>query len=226
MSDRPSAQPPADASDPSEPRRAETDPAGSSPWYEFPLMILGALVLAILLKTFIVQAFFIPSTSMTPTLLQGDRIIVCRACLWIDDVDRGDVIVFSGPTHGAAEGRGAVAGALHWIGEGIGVAHPANEDFIKRVIALPGDTWEMRDGVVYVDGVAVDEPYLELPTDTSAYGPETVPDGMLFVLGDNRLDSGDSRFEPPTGVGYVAIDDVIGKAFVKIWPPSRIGWIR
>ncbi len=240
--DRASETPPVEAptaeatSDPgTEPETPEASDPGTSPemsaprraaWHELPLMLLIALAIAVVIKSFLIQAFFIPSPSMEPLLQHGDRILVCRVCLHVSDIHRGDVLVFSDPHPQPGAERGIVDGLLHWLGEGVGVAQPQDEDFIKRVAALPGQTWEIRQGQLYVEGQAVDEPFLKLPTDTASYGPETVPDGMLFMLGDNRLESGDSRFQPPQGLGYVPIDRVIGKAFVKIWPPSRAGWIR
>jgi signal peptidase I len=194
-------------------------------WRELPVLILIALVVAIVIKSFFVQAFYIPSPSMEPTLMRGDRVLVCRICYRIGDIHHGDVIVFSDPHPGPAQHRGVIGGFLHWLGEGLGVAQPENEDFIKRVIGLPGDVIELRDGQLYRNGQAVAEPYLDPHRDTRSYGPVTVPDGMLFVLGDNRLVSGDSRFPPPTGVGLVPEDKVIGKAFVIVWPPSRWGWL-
>ena len=188
-------------------------------------LVASALLLAILIKSFLVQAFFIPSASMEPTLVPGDRILVCRICMAFSDVDRGDVIVFADPDPAPHEDRGVVGGFLHWLGEGIGVARPADDDFIKRVIALPGDTWEIRRGRLFVNGTRVREPYLAKERDRRDFGPETVPDDMLFVLGDNRAHSGDSRFPPPGGLGYVPREKVIGKAFVIAWPPSRIGGI-
>jgi signal peptidase I len=193
---------------------------------EFPVLLLIALVLAVLIKSLVVQAFFIPSISMVPTLREGDRILVCRVCLHVSDIDRGDVLVFSDPNPDGTE-PGLIGRAVRWIGEGIGVAHPADDDFIKRVGALPGQTWEIRSGRLFVDGEAVEEPYLEIPTDTANYGPDTVPDDMLLMLGDNRLHSGDSRFPPQEGgLGYVPISTIIGKAFVIVWPPSRVGWLH
>ncbi len=190
---------------------------------ELPILIVAALVIALVIKTFLIQAFFIPSESMTPTLARGDRVLVCRICYMIGDPQRGDVIVFSDPNPDPHEDQGVVGGLLHWLGEGIGVAQPADEDFIKRVIGFPGDVIEIRRGTVIVNGEELDEPYLSPTPDTRAYGPERVPDGMLFVLGDNRLVSGDSRFQPPGGVGFVPEDKVIGKAFVIIWPVGRWG---
>jgi len=192
-------------------------------WRELPVLILVALAIAIVVKTFLVQAFYIPSESMEPTLLRGDRVLVCRFCYRIGDIERGDVIVFADPDPDPHD-RGPVAGALRWLAEGVGVAQPEDEDFIKRVAGLPGDVLEIRRGQLYVNGEEIDEPYLASAEDTRSYGPVTVPDGMLFVLGDNRLVSGDSRLEPEEGgVGLVPVDRVIGKAFVIVWPPGRWG---
>ena len=188
-------------------------------------LVVSALVLAILIKSFLIQAFFIPSISMEPTLRPGDRIIVCRICQVFGDVTHGDVVVFSDPDPAPHEERGIVGGFLEWLGEGIGVARPEDDDFIKRVVALEGDTWEMRRGVLFVNGTRVREPYVAVERDSRDFGPETVPDGMLFVLGDNRLHSGDSRFPPPGGLGYIPEEKVIGEAFVIAWPLGRIGGI-
>lgn len=212
--------------DPSDPSLTDEAPRTRSGWREFPLLVLSALLLAILIKTFLIQAFYIPSPSMEPTLVRGDRILVCRVCLHLQDIHRGDVLVFSDPHPPPGPGRGLIGGLIHWLGAGIGVAKPGDEDFIKRVGALPGQTWEIRTGVLYVDGRRIDRPYLSPHIDARSFGPQTVPPGMLFMLGDNPLESGDSRFPPGEGLGYVPISTVIGKAFVRIWPPSRMGWIR
>ena len=194
-------------------------------WREIPILLVVALAIAIIIKTFLVQAFSIPSISMAPTLERGDRILVCRICTRVSDVQRGDIIVFSNPHPGPGTDRGVIGGLLHWLGEGIGVAQPENKDYVKRVIGLPGDVVELHDGTLFLNGTAMDEPYLNPEPDTQPYGPVTVPPGMLFVLGDNRAHSGDSRFPPPTGLGYVPEDTVIGKAFVIVYPPSRWGWL-
>lgn len=188
-----------------------------------PFLIIVALAVAILVKTFVIQAFYIPSESMVPTLEVGDRVFVNKFLFDDGDIHRGDVVVFENPNPGELPNRGVVTGFLHWLGEGIGLAQPENEDFIKRVIALPGETIEIRDNVVYIDGKALDEPYLtELAKEsTGTYAPHTVPDDALFVMGDNRGNSADSRY----GLGFVPVDDVIGKAFVVIWPPSQVGGI-
>jgi signal peptidase I len=186
---------------------------------ELPGLILMAFVLALLIKTFLVQAFFIPSGSMEPTLMPGDRVIVVKVPYYFHDPQRGDVIVFEDPDPSKQPDRGIVGGFFHWLVQGLGAAPPDNEDFIKRVIGLPGETVWAKGGNVYVDGVKIDEPYLTQKTDDF---PKTkVPDGTLFVMGDNRGNSLDSRF----GLGYVPLDQVIGKADFIIWPPSRAGRI-
>jgi signal peptidase I len=218
----PPADPPAgDEGDTGTPDRKKPDRF----WRELPILLLVSLAVAILIKTFLIQAFYIPSISMEPTLEKGDRILVCRICLHLSDIQRGEIVVFSNPHPGPGVDRGVVGAVLHWLGQGLGVAQPENKDYVKRVIGLPGDVVELNEGQLYVNGEKVDEPYLDSEVDPRPFGPARVPDGMLFVLGDNRAHSGDSRFAPPTGLGYVPEDTVIGKAFVIVYPPSRWGWL-
>jgi signal peptidase I len=188
---------------------------------ELPVLIVLAFVLAIVLKTFVVQAFYIPSSSMEPTLFPGDRVLVNKA---LYSPDRFDVIVFSDPKGTPGTDRGIVGGALHWLSQALGVEQPEDEDFIKRVIGLPGEEVKIRDHIVYVDGTPLTEPYLtdQARRSMGDYGPVTVPDGSLFVMGDNRGNSNDSR----AGLGFIPVDKVIGGAFVKIWPISRIGLVH
>ncbi len=184
----------------------------------FPFLILVALVVAILIKSFLIQAFYIPSPSMEPTLKDGDRVLVYKLAY---DVARQDVVVFANPNGGGEPDRGIIGGFLHWLGEGIGVAQPEDEDFIKRVVGMPGETIEISGEEVVVDGRPLAEPYLtaEAKTCNREFGPVTVPDDALFVMGDNRCNSADSRY----GLGFVPVDKVIGHAFVVIWPPSSLG---
>lgn len=240
MTDVPSgSREPSDGVAATEPRRVEpprADPARTEPpevrtsepagkaersafLRELPILIVIAFGLAIILKTFFVQAFYIPSSSMEPTLQPGDRVLV-RKVLY--EPDRGDIVVFADPSGRPGPDRGLVGGFLHWLSEAVGFARPDHEDFIKRVIGLPGESVEIRNGRLFVDGLRIPEPYLEGREDTRDYGPKEVPEGMLFVLGDNRLNSNDSRF----GLGFVPVDKVVGRAFVIVWPPSRIGWLR
>jgi signal peptidase I len=215
---------------------ADDEPAGEhtkSLLSELPILIVIALVVATLLKTFLVQAFYIPSASMEPTLQIGDRVLVNRLVYRFRDIHRGDIIVFSDPNPDPHASRGVVGGFLRWFGEGLGLAKPADEDFIKRVIGLPGQTVELHDGQLFVNGSKIAEPYLVGPPDTRPFGPVTVPAGDLFVLGDNRTNSCDSRYSPTMnfpcpggGLGFVPIDKVIGEAFVVIWPPGDAGWLH
>jgi signal peptidase I len=225
----PSDAPPSDPSMPSGSDASATDPSERKKpdrfWRELPILLLVSLAIAILIKTFLIQAFYIPSISMEPTLEKGDRILVCRICVRISDIQRGDIVVFSNPHPGPGVDRGVVGSVMHWLGQGLGVAQPENKDYVKRVIGLPGDVVELNDGQLFVNGEKVDEPYLDSEVDTRPFGPVTVPDGMLFVLGDDRAHSGDSRFPPPTGLGYVPEDAVIGKAFVIVYPSSRWRWL-
>ena len=193
---------------------------------ELAVLVAVALIIAILIKTFLIQAFYIPSPSMMPTLQHGDRILVCRICTRVFGIHYGDVVVFASPHPTNLSSRGELGGALHWLVQALGVAQPDNPDYVKRVIGLPGDTIEIRAGQLFRNGESVAEPYLDPPTDTRPYGPVSVPAGMLLVLGDNRTDSGDSRFQPPVGLGWVPEDVVIGTAFVRVWPLSRWGVVR
>jgi signal peptidase I len=187
---------------------------------ELPGLIIIAFILALLIKSFVVQAFFIPSGSMEPTLKIGDRVLVVKVPYYFHDPRRGDIIVFADPHPQAATQRGVVGGFFHWVVQGLGVQHPDNEDFIKRVIGLPGDTVWAKGGSVYVNGVKLVEPYL---TQQTADFPHTaVPQGDLFVMGDNRGNSSDSRFS----LGFIPIGKVIGKADIVIWPPSRLGLLH
>lgn len=159
---------------------------------------LFAVVLAFLIITFVVQAFYIPSGSMEPTLRVGDRILVAKFYYRLAPIQRGDVIVFRYPLN-------------------------PGKDFVKRVVGLPGDTVELRSGVVLVNG----RPRPDLtPAHGEAscpqdYGPKKVEAAHLFVMGDNRCNSEDSRF-----FGLVPVRNVVGKAVVVYWPPHRVGLVH
>ncbi|MDH7570617.1 MAG: signal peptidase I [Armatimonadota bacterium] len=160
---------------------------------------LIALVLVFLvLRPFVVQAFYIPSGSMRPTLLENDKILVSKFTYRFRRPSRGDVIVFKAPPQ----------------------ADPTEKDFIKRVVGLPGDVIEVQDGIVYLNGEAQSEPYVAEPP-AYTMPPVLVEPGKVFVMGDNRNDSNDSH-----AWGQLDERRIRGKALLIFWPPARIGLIR
>lgn len=185
-------------------------------WRELPGLLITALVIAVLIKTFLLQPFYIPSESMVPTIQINDRVMVNKLSTRFGTPDRFDVVVFTDP--GAPEVRESLLERVtRSIFEAVGVSVRA-EDLIKRVIGLPGETITIEGGRVHVDGVPLHEPYLPDGTHMSDFGPVTIGDGEVFLMGDNRDFSLDSRV-----FGPVPVSDVIGRAFMIIWPPSRIG---
>jgi len=184
------------------------------------LLVALAILLAVIFKTFLVQAFYIPSASMTPTLEVFDRVLVEKVSYRFGKVHDGDVIVFVHDTGLAPESSNPIGRFLGGLGQAIGVAAPSNRDFIKRVIGTPGDRISCRDGQVYRNGQALKEPYLDPGTPTENCRSVTVPAGKLYVLGDNRTNSEDSRI-----FGPIDRSTVVGRAFVRIWPFNHIGWL-
>lgn len=166
------------------------------------VLILGvALLVAGLARAFVLQAFYIPSASMVPRLEVGDRVLVNKLSYRFGDIERGDLVVFDRPACDQAD--------------------PDIQDLIKRVVALPGEVVEGRDGAVFIDGTRLDEPYLPAGVTTSTFDPYKVPDGHVWVMGDNRSNSKDSRIlcGGPTPIDEHTIQ---GRAFVIIWPLSSI----
>jgi signal peptidase I len=208
---------------------------------ELPVLLVIAFVLALLVKTFLVQAFFIPSGSMEQTLhgctgCTGDRVLVNKVPYWFGEPKPGDIVVFRGPDTWSpeitvAEPSNWVSGALLSLGRAIGVAPPSEDDYVKRVIATAGQTVQCCDaeGRVTVDGQPLDEPYIyqNSPLGTGGsggreFGPVTVPEGRLWVMGDHRSASADSREHVGDKyAGTIAVDDVIGKAALIVWPLDR-----
>jgi signal peptidase I len=170
---------------------------------EWIIVLVGALVVAFVVRGFVLQSFFIPSGSMEPTLLVHDRVLVNRLAYKTHKPNRGDVIVFARPPGVPSDDK--------------------VKDLIKRVIGLPGDTIEFKEDKVIVNGRILNEPYLTAGTPTKAktLGDKiVVPDGKLLVLGDNRENSHDGRF-----FGPIDQDLIVGRAFVLVWPVKDIGWL-
>lgn len=189
--------------------------SGKPFWVELPGLLLIALVVAVVIKTFLVQPFYIPSGSMIPTLEVNDRVIVAK--VGTGDVARGEVVVFENPYAVETE-----TSALEVVGtavlDALGIRTSPDEDLIKRVVAVGGDVVEVVDNRLLVNGVAVDEPYLAPGAFMPDMAPLTIPEGHLFMMGDNRSSSSDSRVFGPVPAGHV-----IGEAVVRIWPLGRIG---
>jgi signal peptidase I len=242
----PSARPgpePGFESAPPEPRRpADTTPARRAPakrksfFRELPGIVITALVISVLIKTFLVQAFYIPSGSMENTLLVNDRVLVNKLADKPDEIHRGDVVVFRDPggwlNGPEVQERGGVLGAVRDALVFVGLAPAAGEeDLIKRVIGVGGDEVACCDseGRVTVNGVPLDEEDYLFPKDEPSFDEftVTVPDGELWVMGDHRSVSEDSRaHRQQPGEGYVPVDDVIGRAFTIVWPLDRASLLR
>ncbi|HVQ19332.1 MAG TPA: signal peptidase I [Actinomycetes bacterium] len=201
-------------------------------WRELPILLIIALGLALLIKTFLMQAFYIPSGSMEDTLHIGDRVLVNKLAYKFTDIQRGDIVVFNGvdswaPEVQVDESSNPVVRAVRSVAGAFGFATPNEKDYIKRVIGLPGDHVQCCDkqGRVTVNGIPLNEDYL-FPGDKPSTQDfdVTVPDGRLWVMGDHRGASSDSRAHlGDPGGGAIPIDSVIGRAFVVIWPFNDAG---
>jgi signal peptidase I len=168
---------------------------------EWVVLIAAALLVAFVARQFVLQLFYIPSESMVPRLEVDDQVFVNKLAYDVGDPQRGDIVVFTRPPD--------------W-----GVDVP---DLVKRVVGLPGETIEGRDGHVLVDGRRLPEPYLPEGSATAPFGPVKVAAGHYFMMGDNRAHSNDSR-------SYSAVDgdEFVGKVFMTVWPVDRIsvpGWL-
>jgi signal peptidase I len=194
---------------------------------ELVLIVGVALVLSVLVRTFVAQAFFVPSSSMEDTLLVQDRILVSKLSTTFGDVQRGEIVVFTDPSdwlpEPAAVGgvRGTLRTALTWVGL---LPSDTGEDLVKRVIGIGGDHIVCCDAQerIVLNGVSLDEPYLKPGGGTAQVRFDVVvPPGRIFVMGDNRDDSADSRFHLEEQQGTVPDGNVVGRVVAVIWPVSR-----
>ncbi|PZT76974.1 MULTISPECIES: signal peptidase I [unclassified Streptomyces] len=198
-------------------------------WKELPLLIGVALILALLIKTFLVQAFSIPSDSMQNTLQRGDRVVVDKLTPWFgSEPERGEVVVFHDPGGWLEGSQAPEPNAVQKFLSFIGLMPSAEEkDLIKRVIGVGGDTVECKKGgPVTVNGKALDDKSFifegNSACDDEPFGPIKVPEGRIWVMGDHRQNSLDSRYHQNLpGGGTVSNDEVVGRAIAIVWPVGR-----
>jgi signal peptidase I len=187
---------------------------------EIPIIAALAVVIVLLVRTFLVQPFFIPSASMVPQLNVHDKILASRLSYHLHGIRRGDLIVFHAPP-GVEVGSNS-HGPLGWLTTPLGLS-PRDDVLVKRVIGLPGETIQGKDGHVWINGRLLVEPYLSpnviIPSEDD-FAPIKIPPGHLWVMGDNRTDSEDSRY-----FGPIKENSVIGRAFVKVWPLTNLSFL-
>lgn len=197
------------------------------------VILLIAFLISFLLKTFLVRSFYIPSGSMETTLQVNDRILVNQLVPAVSDVKRGDVVVFKDPGGWLHPSGATPPTGFERVLQTVGLAADTSHNYVvKRVIGVGGDEVACCDanGTVTVNGVPIDEPYAYVPEGESAASgldfDVTVPEGTLWMMGDNRYASKDSRYnQDQPGEGFVPEDEVVGRAFLLNWPLDRFSWI-
>jgi signal peptidase I len=198
---------------------------------ELVTVVVTALILSVLVRTFLIQAFYVPSASMENTLQENDRIIVSKVSTQFTGVNRGNVIVFHDPGGWLGEGfPNPYDTPVGRVLQAIGIV-PANSgnDLVKRVVGVANDTIKCCDpqGQIMVNGVGIEEPYLKEGSVTDQVTFEVlVPEGNVFVMGDNRGNSEDSRFHLDKNNGMIPLEEIIGRVAMRIWPLDRIGGIE
>ncbi len=175
-------------------------------WKQWGKELLVGLLVAFLIHAEVADARFVPTPSMAPTVMPGDRLLTEKVLVRLTGVRRGDIIVFKSPF---TKQEALIKRVLGLHG-----------DFLKRVIGLPGDKVEVRGGQVLINGQPLHEPYI-LSAPKYDYGPVTVPEGKLFVLGDNRNNSLDSHIW-----GFLDMEDVQARVILRIWPLNRVGRLQ
>jgi signal peptidase I len=187
---------------------------------ELVILVVTALVIAVVVKTFVAQAFFIPSGSMLPQLQIDDRVVVSKISYRLHDPHRGDIVVFDAPGGQRKKSAPLPERVVRTIVQSIGLAAPSTDEYIKRVVALPGERVEGSAGKVLVDGRELIEPYLPAGTTTGDFAAVIVPPDTLFVMGDNRGNSSDSRT-----FGPIPQSTVVGRAFARVWPLNHTSFL-
>ncbi len=186
------------------------------------VLVVAIVVITTVLRTLVAQAFYIPSLSMAPQLQVQDRIVVSKLSYRLHGVRRGDVVVFDAPgqLEPPSRPKPLAVRALHAVLEGVNVVKPTTTEYVKRVVGLPGEEVAARGGSLYVNGQRLVEPYLPAGVQTEDFNPVTVPPARLFVMGDNRGSSFDSR-----RFGPIERSSVVGRAVVKVWPVGGASWL-
>ena len=177
-------------------------------------------MIAVGVKTFVAQAFYIPSGSMLPQLEIGDRIVVSKLSYRLHEPRRGDIVVFDSPNPRPKDTSGLPARVLRGIAQAVGVAAPSTDEFVKRVVGLPGETVEAHGGKVFVDGKELVEPYLPASGQVTDFAQVRIPPDQLFVMGDNRDNSADSRV-----FGPIKQSTIVGRVIVRVWPVGNASFL-
>ncbi len=231
----PPPPPPPAAPPPPADEQKKTSKGWKAQLAELPVLITLALVIAVIIKTFIAQAFYIPSASMYPTLHVGDRVLVEKLGYHFDEPSRGDVVVFARDVFGPDKDFPWWQDVRDFARDLLGLPTSAEEDYIKRVVAVEGDviSYKGHPRVLTVNGEVVDEPWVRgsdggsqsiTARDCKRLGMETrdagceIPEGDVFVMGDNRGNSEDSRV-----IGPIHKSKIVGRAFAIVWPPGNFG---
>jgi signal peptidase I len=187
---------------------------------ELPVLLLVALAVAVMIKTFLIQPFYVPSESMLPTIEVNDRVMISKLNYQFADPERGDIVVFISPFNDEIDNESFIDSVVRHVLEAVGIRTASADDLIKRVVAVGGDTVEVKGGYLIVNGLQINEPYLMSHGPMPDFGALVVPPESVFVMGDNRAVSYDSR-----KFGAIPEDDLLGEAVVRIWPLSRLGSI-
>jgi signal peptidase I len=206
---------------------AETVKAGSRGRrvaVDLALLVVAILVITTVLRALVGQAFYVENISMSPQLEDQDRIVVSKLSYRLHDARRGDVVVLDAPPSRSVPepAKPLASRAVRAVLEGVNVVRPTTTEYVKRVIGLPGERVSARGGNVYVDDRLLVEPYLPEGARTGDFEPVAVPAGKLFVMGDNRGSSDDSRRE---SFGPIEKSSVVGRVVVRVWPLGSACWL-